>query len=98
MIDNAGDGFFCRFDGPARAISCAREILASAPTLGLGVRAGIHTGECEISASKPVGLAVVIGARVGALAETGEILGLADGQGPGRGLRPDLHRPRDATS
>ena len=74
VIDNAGDGFFCRFDGPARAISCAREILASAPTLGLGVRAGIHTGECEISASKPVGLAVVIGARVGALAETGEIL------------------------
>jgi class 3 adenylate cyclase len=74
VIDNAGDGFFCRFDGPARAISCAREILASAPALGLGVRAGIHTGECEISATKPVGLAVVIGARVGALAETGEIL------------------------
>ena len=69
MIDNAGDGFFCRFDGPARAIACAREILASAPPLGLGVRAGIHTGECELSASKPVGLAVVIGARVGALAE-----------------------------
>lgn len=74
VIDNAGDGFFCRFEGPARAISCAREILAAAPALGLGVRAGIHTGECEISASKPVGLAVVIGARVGALAGAGEIL------------------------
>ena len=58
VIDNAGDGFFCRFDGPARAISFAREILASTPALGLAVRAGIHTGECEISASKPVGLAV----------------------------------------
>jgi class 3 adenylate cyclase len=74
VVDNAGDGFFCRFDGPARAISCARAILSSAPTLGLAVRAGVHTGECEISASKPVGLAVVIGARIAALAASGEIL------------------------
>jgi class 3 adenylate cyclase len=74
VVDNAGDGFFCRFDGPARAISCARAILSSAPPLGLAVRAGVHTGECEISASKPVGLAVVIGARIAALAESGEIL------------------------
>lgn len=74
VLDSAGDGFFCRFDGPARALSCAREILASAPGLGLGVRAGVHTGECEISAEKPVGLAVVIAARIAALAGTGEIL------------------------
>lgn len=74
ILDSAGDGFFCRFDGPARAISCAREILASAPEIGLAVRAGIHTGECEISGSKLVGLAVVIGARVAALAGTGEVL------------------------
>jgi class 3 adenylate cyclase len=74
VIDNAGDGFLCRFDEPARAISCAREIRGSTPTLGLGLRAGVHTGECEISNSKPVGLAVVIGARIAALAETGEIL------------------------
>lgn len=74
VLDSAGDGFFCRFDGPARAISCAREILASAPAVGLAVRAGVHTGECEISGSKLVGLAVVIGARVAALAAAGEIL------------------------
>jgi class 3 adenylate cyclase len=74
VLDSAGDGFFCRFDGPARAISCAREILASAPEAGLAVRAGIHTGECEISGPKLVGLAVIIGARIAALAGAGEIL------------------------
>lgn len=74
VLDNAGDGFFCRFDGPARAISCARELLASAPALGLAVRAGIHTGECEISGHKLVGLAVVIGARVTDMADAGELL------------------------
>src|SRR5665213_161502 len=74
VLDSAGDGFFCRFDGPARAISCAREILASAPAAGLAVRAGVHTGECEVSGSKLVGLAVVIAARVAALADTNEIL------------------------
>ena len=72
VLDSAGDGF-CRFDGPARAISCARAILASAPEEGLAVRAGIHTGECEISGSKPVGIAVVIAARIAALADTNEI-------------------------
>ena len=74
ILDSAGDGFFCRFDGPARALSCAREILASGPALGLAVRAGVHTGECELSADKPVGLAVVIAARIAALAESGEVL------------------------
>jgi len=74
VLDSAGDGFFCRFDGPARAIACAREILASAPALGLAVRAGVHTGECEISGDKLVGLAVVIGARVADIADAGEIL------------------------
>jgi class 3 adenylate cyclase len=74
ILDSAGDGFFCRFDGPARAISCGREIVASAPAVGLEVRAGVHTGECEISGSKVVGLAVVIAARVAALANSGEVL------------------------
>jgi class 3 adenylate cyclase/pimeloyl-ACP methyl ester carboxylesterase len=74
IVDSAGDGFFCRFDGPARALSCAREILASGPALGLAVRAGVHTGECELSGDKPVGLAVVIAARIAALAGTGEVL------------------------
>ena len=74
VLDTAGDGFFCRFDGPARAIACAREIVSGAPALGLAVRAGLHTGECEVSGEKLVGLSVVIGARVAALAEAGDVL------------------------
>lgn len=74
VVDTAGDGFFCRFDGPARAIACAREILAQAPRHGVHVRAGIHTGECEIVDGKPVGLSVVIAARVAAKASAAELL------------------------
>ncbi|MEJ7567469.1 MAG: adenylate/guanylate cyclase domain-containing protein [Gaiellaceae bacterium] len=74
VVDTAGDGFFCRFDGPARAIACAREIVAAAPELGLAVRAGLHTGECELALEKLVGLSVVIGARVAAEAAAGEVL------------------------
>jgi class 3 adenylate cyclase len=74
VVDTAGDGFFCRFDGPARAIACAREILARAPAHGLTVRAGIHTGECELADDKPVGLTVVIAARIAAHAPAGEVL------------------------
>jgi class 3 adenylate cyclase len=74
VVDTAGDGFFCRFDGPARAIACAREILALAPRHGVKVRAGIHTGECEIVDGKPVGLSVVIASRVAGKAEAGELL------------------------
>lgn len=73
-VDSAGDGFFCRFDGPARAIACARRIVESAPELGLGVRAGVHTGECELVGEKIAGIAVVIGARIAALASAGEVL------------------------
>jgi class 3 adenylate cyclase len=74
VLDTAGDGFFCRFDGPARAIACAREIVAAAPEHGLAVRAGLHTGECEVAGEKLVGLSVVIGARVAAQAEPGDVL------------------------
>lgn len=74
VVDTAGDGFFCRFDGPARAIACAREILALAPRHGVAVRAGIHTGECEIVDGKPVGLSVVIASRVAAKAAAAELL------------------------
>ena len=63
-VDSAGDGFFCRFDGPARAIACARTIIEIATTRDLTVRAGLHTGECELVGSKPAGLAVHIGARM----------------------------------
>jgi class 3 adenylate cyclase/pimeloyl-ACP methyl ester carboxylesterase len=73
-IDTAGDGFFVTFDGPARAIRCATAIVEAVEGIGINVRVGIHTGEVERVADKLGGLAVVIGARVGALAGPGEIL------------------------
>jgi pimeloyl-ACP methyl ester carboxylesterase len=73
-LDTAGDGFFARFDGPARAIRCAREINAAVRELGIEVRAGLHTGECELLDNKVAGLAVSIGARVAAQARPGEVL------------------------
>jgi class 3 adenylate cyclase len=73
-VDTAGDGFFATFDGPARAIRCAEVILASLRPLGLEARVGVHTGECTVMDGKIGGLAVVIGARVGALAAPSEVL------------------------
>jgi class 3 adenylate cyclase/alpha-beta hydrolase superfamily lysophospholipase len=73
-IDTAGDGFFATFDGPARAIRCARSVRASILDLGLDIRAGLHAGECEILDGKVTGIAVAIGARVAARAAPGEIL------------------------
>jgi class 3 adenylate cyclase len=72
--DTAGDGFFATFDGPARAIRCAQAIVDGIGALGLQVRAGVHTGECELHENKVAGLAVVIGARVAASAAGGEVL------------------------
>ena len=73
-VNTTGDGFLAAFDGPARAIRCAQAICRSAPTLGLEVRAGLHTGECEIRGDDLAGLAVHLGARVSALAGPGEVL------------------------
>jgi class 3 adenylate cyclase len=73
-LDNAGDGFFATFDGPARAIQSACAIRESVRDLGLQVRAGLHTGECELIDEKMSGIAVHIGARVAALAKPGEVL------------------------
>jgi class 3 adenylate cyclase len=73
-IDTAGDGFFASFDGPARAVRCAAAIRDEVRALGLEIRAGIHTGECELAVGKIAGLAVNIGARVAALARPGEVL------------------------
>ena len=73
-IDTAGDGFLTSFDGPARAIRCASAIVDCAQTLGLEIRAGLHTGECEVMGEKLSGLAVHIGARVASLANAGEVL------------------------
>jgi class 3 adenylate cyclase len=73
-LDTAGDGFFASFDGPARAIACARRIVDVAQTDGVQVRTGIHTGECERDGEKLSGLAVHIGARIAAIAGAGEVL------------------------
>jgi class 3 adenylate cyclase len=72
--DTAGDGFFATFDGPARAIRCAHAIVDGVQELGLTVRAGVHTGECEVHEGKVAGLAVVIGARLSTIASGGEVL------------------------
>jgi class 3 adenylate cyclase len=73
-MDSAGDGFFATFDGPARAIYGACAIRERVRELGLEVRAGLHTGECELIDSKVGGIAVHIGARIAALGEPGEVL------------------------
>jgi class 3 adenylate cyclase len=73
-VDTAGDGFFATFDGPGRAIRAAQAIVGAVRSLGIEVRAGIHTGECELMDGKPGGLAVNVGARVAALAGPSEVL------------------------
>ncbi len=73
-IDTAGDGFFASFDGPGRAIACACAIRDQVRTLELEIRAGVHTGECELIDGKPGGIAVAIGARVAGEADVGGVL------------------------
>jgi class 3 adenylate cyclase len=73
-VDTAGDGFFATFDGPARGIHAANAIVANVHELGLDVRAGLHTGECELHDGKVAGIAVSLGARVSAEAAPGEVL------------------------
>jgi pimeloyl-ACP methyl ester carboxylesterase len=73
-VDTAGDGFFATFDGPARAIRCARSIVDGVHDLGLTVRAGLHTGECEVADGKVSGIAVHTGARVAGQARADEVL------------------------
>ncbi len=73
-LDTAGDGFFAAFDGPARAIRCACAVSEGVGDLGLEIRAGLHTGECQLVDGKIGGLAVNIGARVAAEARPGEVL------------------------
>jgi pimeloyl-ACP methyl ester carboxylesterase len=73
-VDTAGDGFLVTFDGPARAARCAIAIRDGVRGLGLEIRAGLHTGECELHDGTVAGLAVHTGARVAALAGAGEVL------------------------
>jgi class 3 adenylate cyclase len=72
--DTAGDGFYSTFEGPVRAIRCALDVVGRVAGLGLEVRAGVHTGECELVEGKPTGLAASIGARVAALAQPSEVV------------------------
>ena len=72
-VDTAGDGFFATFDGPARAARCAQSIVDAMGTLGIEVRAGLHTGEVETIDGKIGGIAVAIGARIGSKAGASEI-------------------------
>ena len=73
-VDTSGDGFLAAFYGPARAIQCACSIVAKVRAIGLELRSGLHTGECEVSHGRFEGISVHIGARIAALAEPGEIL------------------------
>jgi class 3 adenylate cyclase len=73
-VDTAGDGFLATFDGPARAVRCATSIGEAVQGLGLDIRSGVHTGECELDGEKVRGIAVHTGARVAALAGPGEVL------------------------
>jgi class 3 adenylate cyclase len=73
-VDTAGDGFLASFDGPARAIRCAQAIVEGVQAVGLEVRAGLHTGECELLDGKVAGIAVHTGARVASHAAPSEVL------------------------
>jgi pimeloyl-ACP methyl ester carboxylesterase len=73
-VKTTGDGFLATFDGPARGVRCARAIADEVRSLGIDIRAGLHTGECEIIGDDVGGIAVHIGARVAALAGAGEVL------------------------
>ena len=73
-VDTAGDGFLAIFDGPARAVRCAVAARDAVRPLDLEIRAGVHTGECELDGDKVRGIAVHTGARIAALAGPGEVL------------------------
>jgi class 3 adenylate cyclase len=73
-LDTAGDGFFAVFDGPARAVRAAAAIRDALVPLGIEIRSGLHTGECEVADGKVAGIAVSIGARIPSVAAPGEVL------------------------
>jgi class 3 adenylate cyclase len=73
-IKTLGDGFLAAFDGPGRAVRCAKAITDEARRIGIEVRCGLHSGECEVRDEDLAGIAVHIGARIGGLAQPGEVL------------------------
>ncbi len=93
-LDTAGDGFFASFDGPARAIRCAHAITQGVRELGIEIRAGLHTGECERIDRKVGGIAVNIGARVAAEAGPSEVLVSSTVKDLVAGLGDRVSRPR----
>jgi pimeloyl-ACP methyl ester carboxylesterase/class 3 adenylate cyclase len=95
-VDTAGDGFFATFDGPARAVRCGLAIRDAVRSIGLEIRAGVHTGECEVIAGKTGGIAVIIGSRVRELAAPGEVLATSTVKDltAGSGLRFEPQGPR----
>jgi class 3 adenylate cyclase len=74
LLDTAGDGLFAAFDGPARAVRCGAALAEAVQALGVRLRVGVHTGECEVLGEKYSGIAVHLGARVAGAAEPGEVL------------------------
>jgi class 3 adenylate cyclase/alpha-beta hydrolase superfamily lysophospholipase len=74
VVKNTGDGFLATFDGPTRALRCATSLAERMPDLGIEIRSGLHTGECELRGDDIGGIAVHIGARIAALARAGEVL------------------------
>ncbi|MDX1376223.1 MAG: adenylate/guanylate cyclase domain-containing protein [Burkholderiales bacterium] len=74
LLDTAGDGLFAAFDGPARAVRCGAAVIEAVQALGLRLRVGVHTGECEVLGEKYSGIAVHLGARVAAAAEPDQVL------------------------
>ena len=93
-MDTAGDGFFAAFDGPARAVRCAKAIVERVRELGLDVRSGLHTGECELVDGEVSGIAVHTGARVAAHADAGEVLVSSTVKDLVAGLGPRVRGPR----
>jgi class 3 adenylate cyclase len=73
-MDTAGDVFFAAFDGPARAIRCAQAIVGGVRSMAIEIRAGLHTGECDITDDKVAGITVAIGSRIASLAAGSEVL------------------------
>lgn len=73
-IKTTGDGFLAMFDGPARAIRCGHAIQSAVDAIGFRVRIGVHTGECTISGGDVSGIAVHISARIGGMADAGQVL------------------------
>ena len=95
-VKTTGDGFMASFDGPARAVQCAQAIIDAVGHIGLDVRAGVHTGECEVRDNDLGGLAVHIAARVGAVAGPGRGPGVPRRGWPHRRARDHLRRARQS--